>query len=211
MSKTLIATRQLALSEDADYVAQHAADTLADTNVDISSPGATVAGLAMTAGQTVMLVGQTDGSENGKYVWHTDSSPMTRSIDLDHEEQFIIGSRFYVRSGTNSGQTWYLVGLSDDPFVLDDDEPVFLLADGLATYRRYNVASGEAADGEEDTFTFGPEWGSTATNVVVRVNGVTQEIGGGNDYTIDGTPAVVFNSPPPPGSKVRVDFDIPIS
>lgn len=59
------------------------AHTASLTNITISSPGATIGGLAMTAGvgQRVLLVGQTDPKQNGLWVYNTPTTAMVRPED----------------------------------------------------------------------------------------------------------------------------------
>lgn len=49
----------------------------ATTNVNIQSPGASIAGVTLTAGQVVQLDGQTASSENGVYTWVGPTTPLT--------------------------------------------------------------------------------------------------------------------------------------
>src|SRR5580765_2391818 len=50
-------------------------------NINVASPGASIDGVALSAGNRVLLKNQTTGSENGLYVWNGAAVPMTRSAD----------------------------------------------------------------------------------------------------------------------------------
>ena len=80
-------------------------------NIDITAPGATVDGVAMANGKRVFLKAQNTGAENGLWIWHGATAPLTRPDD------FAAGSTvlayqyagFTVLSGTvNGGSEWYL-------------------------------------------------------------------------------------------------------
>jgi hypothetical protein len=74
-------------------------------NINLTSPGATVDGVTMAPGDRVLVRAQTDGSENGIYVWNSDSVAMTRSLDSNTAaelEQAITT----VEEGTSAGVTY---------------------------------------------------------------------------------------------------------
>ena len=52
-------------------------------NVNLASPGATVDGIAMVAGDRVLVRAQTAGAENGIYIWNGAAVAMTRSLDAN--------------------------------------------------------------------------------------------------------------------------------
>jgi hypothetical protein len=51
------------------------------SNINLSSPGATIDGITMASGDRVLVRAQSTASENGIYVWNGASSAMTRSLD----------------------------------------------------------------------------------------------------------------------------------
>lgn len=53
------------------------------TNVGIANPGATIDGVAMAAGNRVLLAGQSSAADNGIYVWTADNASLTRTLDAD--------------------------------------------------------------------------------------------------------------------------------
>lgn len=75
------------------------------SNINISSPGATIDGITMAAGDRVLLKDQTTASENGIYIWNGATSAMARSADANTAnelEQAVIS----VQEGTNTSTTW---------------------------------------------------------------------------------------------------------
>jgi len=52
-------------------------------DVPIAAPGATIDGVAMVAGDRLLIGGNTDPIENGIYLWNGAAVPMTRVTDLD--------------------------------------------------------------------------------------------------------------------------------
>lgn len=54
----------------------------AQSNINLASPGGTIDGVNMVAGDRVLVPIQTSGPENGGYVWNGAATPMTRSADM---------------------------------------------------------------------------------------------------------------------------------
>lgn len=74
-------------------------------NLNLASPGATIDGVTMAAGDRVLVRAQTSGSENGLYVWNGAATPMTRSADMNvaaEVEQAVVT----VEEGTSAGSTF---------------------------------------------------------------------------------------------------------
>lgn len=53
------------------------------SNINLASPGATLAGQTMVSGNRVLVLAQTLQPENGIYVWNGPTTPMTRSLDAN--------------------------------------------------------------------------------------------------------------------------------
>lgn len=101
------------------------ARALSTSNVNISSPGATIDGVAMTAGDRFVLAGQTVAAENGVWVWNGAASAATRASDLNSGSE-ATGATLLITEGTNAdrqymqtadnvtigttAQTWVMVG-----------------------------------------------------------------------------------------------------
>lgn len=74
------------------------------TNVNISSPGATLDGLAASAGDVFLLTAQTTGTQNGPYVWNGAAVPMTRATNWDTSGEAVRGSYWVIREGSKADQ-----------------------------------------------------------------------------------------------------------
>ena len=78
---------------------KNAVRVMADINVDIAAPGATIDGTSMVAGDRVLLIGQTADAENGIYVFNGAAAAMTRSSDADVFSE-LAGAAIFVMEGT---------------------------------------------------------------------------------------------------------------
>ena len=77
----------------------------AQTNLNLSSPGASIDGITMSVGDRVLVKAQTLGPENGIYIWNGAAVSMTRSLDANTAaelEQAIAT----VEEGTSAGTSW---------------------------------------------------------------------------------------------------------
>lgn len=91
------------------------------TNVNIAAPGVTqLDGNTMASGSSrVLLAGQTNGAENGIYVYNGSGVPMTRALDMDNAADFTQGLMVGVYSGTHSKALFMLLPVNPPPsFVL---------------------------------------------------------------------------------------------
>lgn len=76
-------------------------------NITVASPGATIDGVTLAAGDRVLLKNQTAPAENGVYVWNGAATPMTRATDMDGWTE-VPGVDIFVREGTvNEGTSWW--------------------------------------------------------------------------------------------------------
>lgn len=74
-------------------------------NLNLASPGATVDGITMVAGDRMLVRAQTSGLENGIYVWNGSAVAATRALDAStfpELEQAVVT----VEEGTNAGSTF---------------------------------------------------------------------------------------------------------
>lgn len=75
------------------------------SNINLSSPGATVDGITMASQDRVLVRNQSTQSQNGIYVWNGAAVALTRSLDAStfaELEQAVIT----VEEGTDAGTTW---------------------------------------------------------------------------------------------------------
>ncbi len=75
----------------------------AQSNVNLSSPGTTIDGVTMVAGDRFLANAQTTGTQNGIYVWNGASSAATRSTDADGAGEVFDGSMVAVSEGSKAG------------------------------------------------------------------------------------------------------------
>lgn len=75
------------------------------SNLNLSSPGATIDGITMASQDRVLVRSQTTAADNGIYVWNGSSSAMTRSLDAStfaELEQAVTT----VEEGTSAGTSY---------------------------------------------------------------------------------------------------------
>ncbi len=87
-------------------------------NVTIATPGASIDGVSLVAGDRVLLKNQSTASQNGLYVWASAATSLTRSTDADAAADFVHGFQVYVREGTANGATTWVYTTSTTPPVL---------------------------------------------------------------------------------------------
>lgn len=89
----------------------------AQTNLNLSSPGASIDGVTMTTGERVLVKAQTVGAENGIYIWNGAAIAMTRSLDCNTAAE-LEQAVTTVEEGTSAGTSWRQAVVN---FVLDTD------------------------------------------------------------------------------------------
>jgi hypothetical protein len=86
------------------------ATVAATSNINVASPGATISGHTMSTvtGDSVLLVGQSTGSQNGIYTWNGASVPMTRRSDASAAGSILSGTMIAISGldGTNPHTVW---------------------------------------------------------------------------------------------------------
>jgi hypothetical protein len=91
------------------------------SNINLSSPGATIDGITMASQDRVLVRNQSTQSQNGIYVWNGSAVAMTRSLDAStfaELEQAIIT----VEEGTDAGTTWRQTQING---VIDTNNVIF--------------------------------------------------------------------------------------
>ncbi len=157
------------------------------SNVAVSSPGATVDGVSMVAGDRVLFRAQSTASENGIYVWNGAAVAATRALDANTAaelEQAITT----VEEGTSAGASFRQTLIN------------FTLGSGSVAWTAFGTASSAA---------------TTASAGIVRL--ATQaEIDTGTDATIAVTPATMAAAAARPkrfsasfGDGSATQYDIP--
>lgn len=103
------------------------------TNLNLATPGATLDGIAMAAGDRVLVKAQTAGAENGIYIWNGAATPMTRSLDANTSNE-LEQAVTTVEEGTSAGVTWRQSVVN---FVLDT---------GTVTWMQFGSNVGSASE-----------------------------------------------------------------
>ena len=91
------------------------------SNINLSSPGATIDGVTMASQDRVLVRNQSTQSQNGIYVWNGAATALTRSLDAStfaELEQAIIT----VEEGTDAGTTWRQTQING---VIDTNNVIF--------------------------------------------------------------------------------------
>lgn len=81
------------------------------SNINLASPGATLDGIMMAAGDRVLIKAQTVIADNGIYLWNGASSAMTRALDADTAEKRT-GIVVQVQQGSDATAWWRYDGSS---------------------------------------------------------------------------------------------------
>lgn len=104
----------------------------ATTNVSLSTPGATIDGVTMSNPMTILLTGQTTGSQNGPYVWTGASTALTRATNWDTSGEAVLGSYWVVEQGSHADS--YALLTNDTAITLGTTTPAFTFISGGTTY-----------------------------------------------------------------------------
>jgi hypothetical protein len=78
------------------------------TAVTLASPGATLDGVTMVAGDRVLLMAQAAGAENGLWQWNGAAAAMTRTTDADTSAEVNPGMFTFSEEGSNGDKGWVL-------------------------------------------------------------------------------------------------------
>lgn len=129
-----------------------------NTNINLSSPGANIDGIALSVGNSFLAFGQTVPSQNGIYVYQGAGAQATRRIDADGNTEVTAGMIFMVTEGTYADKMFRLV--TDDPITVGTTALAFTVeattvAPVPTPSNKFMAALNTTADGD------------LATNVVV--------------------------------------------
>jgi hypothetical protein len=84
---------------------KQAAQTFSDIDVSITAPSNSIGGYTVTAGDRVLLTGQTDPSENGIWIFTGTGSAMYRATDADQYAE-LNGAAVFVQYGDYSNRVY---------------------------------------------------------------------------------------------------------
>jgi len=91
------------------------------SNIDLSSPGATIDGITMATNDRVLVMSQTSAPTNGIYIWNGAAVAMTRSLDANSSAE-LEQATVTVEEGTNAGATFRQTAVN---FTLGTNDVVF--------------------------------------------------------------------------------------
>ena len=181
-------------------VATSTAGTLATSFAN----GQTVDGIVLATNDRILIKNQASQAENGIYVVNASGVP-TRATDMDVWTE-VPGAFVAVEEGTTNVDTIWLC-TSNQGGTLGSTAITFQQIPTTAGLSNTNFVDKEipsgSINGSNTAFTLAntPVVGSEH----VYLNGVLQESGAGNDYTISGT-AITMLSAPLTGEKLRVSY-----
>ena len=166
--------------------------------------GQTVDGVVLATNDRILIKNQASQAENGIYVVNASGTP-TRATDMDAWAE-VPGAFVAVEEGTTNVDTIWLC-TSNRGGTLGSTAITFQQIPTTAGLSNTNFVDKEipsgSINGSNTAFTLAntPVVGSEH----VYLNGVLQESGAGNDYTISGT-AITMLSAPLTGEKLRVSY-----
>ena len=166
--------------------------------------GQTVDGVVLATNDRILIKNQASQAENGIYVVNASGAP-TRATDMDAWTE-VPGAFVAVEEGTTNVDTIWLC-TSNQGGTLGSTAITFQQIPTTAGLSNTNFVGKEipsgSINGSNTAFTLAntPVVGSEH----VYLNGVLQESGAGNDYTISGT-AITMLSAPLTGEKLRVSY-----
>lgn len=102
------------------------------TNVSLTTPGATIDGVTMSNPMTVLLTGQSTGSQNGPYVWTGPSATMTRATNWSTSAQAVLGSFWIVEQGSSADLL--AMCTNDTAITIGTTTPAFVFRGGGTIY-----------------------------------------------------------------------------
>lgn len=102
-------------------------------NVNIASAPASIDGVAMVAGDRVLLKNQTAGAENGIYIFTAALAVMLRSTDADTAAELNSGMSTMITDGTINARKIYVLTTAD-PIVVDTTVLIFAQAPNPANF-----------------------------------------------------------------------------
>ena len=174
-------------------------------NVTVSNPGtASFDGVTLSNGDILFLRAQSAPAENGLYTFNGSGAALTRISQMDAWAE-IPGALFTVDEGSTYADTvWFCT--SNQGGTLGTTAITFqqVNASGLtaSNFVDKEIPSG-SINGSNTTFTLAntPVSGSEH----LYLNGILQESGSGNDYTISGV-TITMATAPLSGEKLRVSY-----
>lgn len=163
-------------------------------NTTLTAPGVTIDGVTMANGERVLLKNQSSQVENGIYIFNGAGSTMTRSSDFDAWAE-IPGALVTVAEGsTNQDTIWLCTSNQGGTLAATAITWQQVNSSGLTSsnFVTREVPSG-TINGSNTAFTLANT--PVAGSEEVFLNGMIQNVGAGNDYTISGATITMLTAP----------------
>lgn len=176
-------------------------------NVTISNPGtASFDGVTLTAGDRILLKNQTAQAENGIYIFNGSGVAMTRAGDFDAWAE-IPGAVVPVEEGTASADTLWLCTSNQGGTLGTTAVTWFQIPTTASGLTNTNFVDQETPSGTVNGSNTAFSLANTpvAGSVHLYLNGVLQESGAGNDFTISGA-SITMATAPLSGEKLRASY-----
>lgn len=172
------------------------------TTANITLSGTqTIDSVALSVGERVLVKNQSTASENGIYV--VASGAWARSTDADSDAEVTSGMSVYVSEGTVGGGKTYVLS-TPDPISLGATNLTFVQTGGSSATQVVRETPSGSVNGANTDFTLANTPISNSESVYL--NGLLQDVGAGNDYTISGA-VITFLTAPVSGDKIRVTYN----
>mgnify|MGYP000732851422 CR=1 FL=1 len=175
-------------------------------NITVSNPGTAIFDVVtLSVNDRLLLKDQTAPAENGIYQFNGSSSALTRVTDMDAWAE-VPGAFVAVEQGSVNDNTIWLC-TSNGGGTIGTTAITWLQIPTTAGLLGSNFITREtpsgAVDGVNVTYTLAntPYTGSEE----IFLNGILQDVGAGNDYTISGATITMLVAPLT-GEKIRVNY-----
>lgn len=106
-------------------------------NVTLASPGATLDGVSLAAGDRLLLKNQTAAADNGIYVWTAGATPLVRAADADGGGELNPGTAVSVTEGTANADKVFMI-VSDAAITVGTTAQTWGQLGGAAAYSAGN-------------------------------------------------------------------------
>ena len=167
----------------------------AATTANITLSGEqTIDGVACVTGDRVLVMNQTDGTENGIYV--VDTGVWTRAPDFNGSYDIVSGTMVRVNEGSTNGTGIFIVSTAD---------PITIGTTSLSFGRlaiNYTTTAAAVASAGQTLVNLGITYQVGSNNLAVFVNGLRQRITA--DYNETSATSITFTYPLQEGDEVDV-------
>jgi hypothetical protein len=181
-----------------------AATTVAGTLASSFANGSVIDGVTLATGDRILIKNQASAAENGIYVVAVSGAP-TRAVDADIWNE-LVSILLAVEEGTANADTVWL-STNNLGGTIDTTAVNFIAIPVSAGLLNSNFICKEtpsgSVNGSNTSFSLAntPVSGSEE----VYLNGLQQDVGAGNDYTISGGTITMLTAPTT-GEKIRVSY-----